>query len=332
MKKVTLFLYAIILVMTCFISNIYGSVIPHIIFVHLGNTIPDYGYIALEQARLFNEDAHLCLIANKKALENAAYDFAQQSIITVACEDLPCSATHQIFNRYTTLDRQRRDGFWHKATERFFYIHEYAALHNLTSIVHLETDTMLYANIADMRDALSQYKGIGAVFDCDTRCIPCFMYIANADAIGHLVDFIAHHAAHGYNDMEIIAQYRAAFSQQYIDSLPLVIPEYCAHHKLVNAQNQMAANPSDYFNNIEFFNSIFDGAAIGQFLGGIDPRNGKSEPGFINETSLFNPSLVSIEWHRDERNRNVPYAVSNGKLYRINNLHIHSKMLEKFRS
>ncbi len=81
------------------------------------------------------------------------------------------------------------------------------------------------------------------------------------------------------------------------------------------------------------FNSIFDGAAIGQYLGGINPAvHSNARPGFINETCIFNPSRIVIEWRRDEKNRNVPFAVFDGAAYRINNLHIHSKKLHDFRS
>jgi hypothetical protein len=305
---------------------------PHIILVHLGDALPSYIYTALEQARLFNENANVCLIANQKALNNSAYDFSRQSIVIVACETLPQSSAHKKFNHKTKLNLRDRDGFWRKVTERFFYIHEYVALHNLTTVVHLESDNMLYANIADMRNALSLYKGIGAVFDADNRCVPSFVYIANEKAIAHLINFIAKHASRGLSDMQIIALYHKTFSRDYIDNLPLIMPEYLRDHALISSENKTTQHPLDYCRHNEAFNSIFDGAAFGQYLGGTDPRNGPSKPGFINETCLFNPSHLPIEWHRDEQNRNVPFARCNGTLYRINNLHIHSKFLENFRS
>jgi hypothetical protein len=82
--------------------------------------------------------------------------------------------------------------------------------------------------------------------------------------------------------------------------------------------------------NYQEFGSIFDAAAIGQFLGGIDPRNGVSKPGFINESCLFNPGLMTFVWERDAYGRLVPYAIYGSTKARINNLHIHSKKLEGF--
>jgi len=304
----------------------------HIVFVHLGNNVPVYAYTAFQQARLFNPDAPITLITNAKALDQSSYDYAHYHITTVACETLPETEWHAHFKRMSKLNARERDGFWRKATERFFYLHEYIALHDIHHAVHMEYDTMLYADMATMAEAFSSYKGIGAVFDSDNRCIPCFMYIANQKAIEHLVQFIATHAHRGYNDMAIIARYHNTFSCDYIDNLPLIMSEYIIDHELVNTKKERPAKPHAYWNNIDKFDSIFDGAALGQYLGGIDPRNGPSIPGFINETCYFNPSYITIEWHVDEKDRNVPFAIYHDKAYRINNLHIHSKNLEKFKS
>ena len=90
-------------------------------------------------------------------------------------------------------------------------------------------------------------------------------------------------------------------------------------------------NIQKYYNNIEAFQSIFDAAALGQYLGGIDPNNGPSSPGFINESCVFNPSLLSYEWINDDRGRKIPYIIFSGEKYRINNLHIHCKNLILFK-
>ena len=94
----------------------------------------------------------------------------------------------------------------------------------------------------------------------------------------------------------------------------------------------MAADPQIYCQNINFFKSIFDAAAIGQYLGGGDPRNGTHGPGFINESCIFNPSLLVYEWLEDLEGRKVPFAVYGGEKFRVNNLHIHSKNLWQFTS
>ena len=93
-----------------------------------------------------------------------------------------------------------------------------------------------------------------------------------------------------------------------------------------------AKQPEDYARNFDGFWSLFDAAALGQYFGGIDPRNGSSKPGFVNEDCLFNPVRLMFEWEFDQKGRDVPFACFGQTRYRINNLHVHSKNLKAFRS
>jgi len=83
----------------------------------------------------------------------------------------------------------------------------------------------------------------------------------------------------------------------------------------------------------ESFGGIFDAAALGQFLGGIDPRNDAAQgPGFVNETAMYSPEELPVSWERDSENRLVPMAMHAGKSFPVFNLHIHSKNLKAFSS
>ena len=316
-----------------FLGLLYGiNSYTNIVYVYLSPELPSYVSVGLQQARLFNPQSKIFLIANESALNLCRNALKEHNIIAVAAENLRPSKEHQLFNKTTVLDDKSRGGLWRKSTERFFYIQELIALYGLKSVIHVEADVMLYFNVAEFQTAFSRYHGIGAVFDCDKRCIPSVVYIANEKAINHLAAFITEHAPKGYNDMQIIAEYRNTYSAEYVDNLPLIMPEYLQAHALINDRHQGTSRAHAYFNNIDIFNSFFDAAAIGQYLGGIDPRNGHSQPGFINETCLFNPAHLTFEWEKDAQGRRVPFATCNGAKYRINNLHIHSKALEQFRS
>jgi hypothetical protein len=87
-----------------------------------------------------------------------------------------------------------------------------------------------------------------------------------------------------------------------------------------------------FWKHFDQFGAIFDAAAIGQYLGGVDPRNagGADTAGFINETCIFDPSGYQYRWRTDSQGRRVPCAIDEGREYRVNNLHIHSKDLERF--
>ena len=300
----------------------------NIVFVHIGDHLPSYYLDSIVQARVFNKKCHIYLLANKAAIDECVtYDQIDDNFECVALESLKRSKQHEDFIAKTALP----SGFWRYATERFFYLDEFVTKYKLRDVFHLENDNMLYMDLSLYLPVFQQkYPGIAAVFDSDFRCIPGFMYIAHKHALKRMTDFITSHAPRGLNDMQIISMYRNRHEQKYIDNLPLIMESYTVQYELKNDLGQKVKDPTRYYKNIDQFNSIFDGAAIGQFLGGtFDRRFG---PGFINETCVFDPSLLSYEWRFDEQRRKVPFAIFQGKAFRINNLHIHSKKLSDFKS
>ncbi len=313
-----------------FINTIYG-IDYSIVFIHIGNQLPSYIAYSTQQARLFNPECPIYLLANKTAVKNSPIteNLQKNKISIVYCEDLNTSSMHQLFNEKTTLNKQSIDGFWHKTTERFFYLDEFTTQYQLANVFHLEYDNMLYVNLEELLPIFQQ-QNLSTVFDNDNRCVASFFYINHANAITHLAQFIAENAQNGLSDMAIIAQYRITFGSNFIENLPIVPAKY-AHDYILKTQNgNIAKKPEIYSQNIKQFKSIFDAAALGQYLGGIDHRNGISLPGFINESCIFNPSHFIYVWIKDNQNRKTPYMIYKNNIYRINNLHIHSKALELF--
>lgn len=305
-----------------------------IIFVHLGDSLPSYLEYSITNARLFNPEAAIYLVANKIALtkKNSPSYLMTNKIDNIYCEDLPESNFHNNFIINSPLDNNFREGFWKKASERLFYLEECVKKYDLKNVFHLENDVMLYTNLDEMISTFELYPNMAAVFDNDNRCIPSFIYINNSKALTDMISFISLNAKNGLNDMESIALYKNKFGRNYIDNLPIIMPEYLQEYSLKSTAGHTTLNSFLYCNNINNFKSIFDAAALGQFLGGIDPRNDISVPGFINESCLFNSSYLSYKWELDQLGRRVPYAIFKEKKYRINNLHIHSKKLEQFKS
>lgn len=329
--KINNVLYLFLVFLTSFLHGQYS-----IVFVHLGQRLPVYLRDALHQARLFNPEAHMYLVANNGVvLENDDKEVVgKDGIEVVYCEHLGQSKAHKIFLRQSTLDGRSKDGFWRKASERFFVLEELIVDYKLEHVFHLESDNMLYVNLKELLPIFKTYPSIAAVFDNDDRCIPSFVYVANPRSMEGLSNFFASQAQRGLNDMQIPALYKKQYGRSAIDHLPLTMKDYLNHYSLRNALGNTVKDSQAYCYKVEEFNSIFDGAAIGQFLGGTDPGNGPSAPGvgFINESCVFDPSRFQYEWIIDGAGRKVPYAVFKNQKYRINNLHIHSKNLKEFRS
>lgn len=306
-----------------------------LVFIHLGPVIPDHARDALKQARLFNS-CSIYMVGAASALQVFPMDPLLE-IQTVACESLPQSDAHFNFQRRSTLDRDFRGGFWTFTTERFFYLESLMRALGLEHVFHLENDVMLYVDLDDLLPIfVKHYLHTGGTFDNDQRCIPGFLYLRSARDAASLTEFIAGEfefpPEQPVNDMTLLAAYRQRCGPVEFNSLPIVPRDY--PRALVSRAGHFTSQAARYSQHAELFDSLFDAAALGQYLGGIDPRNSpdKDTIGFINESSLFDPSVFTYTFQPDPLGRLIPFLHTSQRTYRLNNLHIHSKDLQRFRS
>jgi hypothetical protein len=300
---------------------------PSLIFVHIGKQFPGYLAYAIEQARLFNPEIRIFLLGNEEAfLKNQVTD---PSIESISIESLKESLHHQRFNR-----RGKADGFWRYTLERFLVLDDFIQQNSISNVFHIENDVMIYFNI---HDNLARFQNcypnmLAAVFDCDERCVPSFIYISNPKISSKLSQFIAKISHLGIHDMEAISLFKDKYYKTDGDHLPILIPSYAEDYPLTNISKKTARSPEPFYNHLNDLKIIFDGAALGQFLGGIDPILGESNSGFLNEDSIFLAMHFDFSWETDVEGRWIPYIAYRGSKYPIANLHIHSKALHRFSS
>ena len=326
MIKMVLCLFSFI---SFFIQGLYAY---SIVFVHIGNNLPSHLYSTLAQARLFNEECPIFLIANKIAIQNARSSLRDMRITLIPCESLPSSKAHGDFIKNPEQDWGFQ-GLWVYSSERFFYLEELVRQHNLSDVFHIESDVLLYANLEDLLPVFQKrYNGmIGAIFENDHRCVPSIVYVSNLAPIKALIDFYPKKAHVFQSDMEILAEFKNRYHRVFIDFLPITIPSNGENdHPFVGALMQ-TKTPELYSNNVEEFNAIFDGAAFGIYLAGWDPRWHPQGPGTISEYSVINPSAFALEWKVDDKGRKVPLVSYKTKQLPLINLHITNKgAIEQF--
>lgn len=312
-----------------------------IIFVHLGNQLPMYLKYAVQQARLFNPKIPIVVIANQHAIaacgEKNIYDTLNTQF--VCCEQLQKTNAHIHFLNNYRCDPNSWEGYWIKTVERFFYLQEFMHKnHDMENVFHLENDNTLYVDLQSiLPTCITHYHAIGAIFDKPNMGRPGFIYFKNTPSITNFVNFIAEISRtfpKEYSlDMRAMDLFRLKFGKNAIDYLPIMTKEYTEKFELRNLKDQVAPDAAyAYYNNLEKFNSIFDGGPIGCYLGGMGPKNGCIPAGWIDPDCFFNVTQFTYEWIPDDQGRKVPYLMFAGKKYRINNLHIHSKNLHDFLS
>lgn len=304
----------------------------HLVFIHIGKELPAYIETSIAQARLFNGQCPIYLIANQEAVQKLPEGLTADDVQIVTIENLKKSEEHEAFLKDYPPSKYR-DGFWTYTIERFLYLDDLLTQLQLENVFHLENDVMVYTDFQALLPIFrANYKGIAATFDNDQRCIPGLFFIQDRTAMRKLAKFFASHAKLGKNDMELVALFEKENDSQTIDYLPIIMDSYRNSYALISPAGHQTKHPERFSNHYDSFLSIFDAAALGQYLGGIDRRNANVGTGFINESCVVNPSRVKIFWEKDMLGRRIPIAEFEGQKCRINNLHVHSKMLESFSS
>jgi hypothetical protein len=293
----------------------------NIVLVHKGNQFYDYINDCIFQICRFNT-CPVYIISNDIHKDKV---IKHNQVIFIPIESLTKTKTHEFFEKTKTYDTSFRDSFHKSVTERFFLIEEVMIKLSLENVFHIENDNLIYTDLNNILDVFTSNYTFSSVFDNDQRCVPSFIYIKDVNSINNLNNFIIDSPQS--NDMDLLSNFR--YTQPQFINLP-ILPNFY-DKKLISQIGHTTNNPGQYFNNFELFNSIFDAACIGQYLGGVDPRNNPNDSiGFINESSLFNPSVFNYSFKEDSKGRKIPILSFNNKEIKINNLHIHSKNLKNF--
>lgn len=305
-------------------SSLFSENRSSIVFIHIGKEIPRYLQVAVDQAKLFNPDISIYVCANRRAI--GVNELIGVQLVDI--ESLNSSSTHKRYEK-----RKIQKNFWRYTLERFFILEELMTDFHLENVVHLESDVMLYESLNNLMPVLKSYSGIGVPFDTDDRAIPSFVYVKDIEAIRGYNQFIINKFRHSINDMKSFGAYFSEKQGIKIHALPVVPVEYCKHGRMNNLKGVSSKYPLRYSYKVGEFNAVFDAAAIGQYLGGIDPiHTPKHTVGYVNMDAMYRINDFTFEWSVDQEGRRRPYMSYNGQTYPIINLHIHSKRLEEFRS
>lgn len=322
--------------------------VVNLVYIHIGeHELPNYLYDALYQSLLITRNTNIYILTPQKFIQDIQNRFLKfnldlyvsynwkNCLKCVPLEIIPYNKEYDNYFRYlSTQLTSFRNNFWMYTTSRFFYLYEFIQSFQLTNVFHLENDIMLFEDLSLIyRDVIQKSENyntkIHVIKDHPSRVVPSLMFMSSADVLSPFINYILQYGQ-SYkdgnpflNDMQLLANY------PNIIELPFT----------------MQNNTSKY---------IFDGAAIGQYMGGVDPKNLKNantetslynnpSKGFINETSLFKPNTIeiinkSVVLSDVKFPIHIPYALSKEdqketlNLKQIVNLHIHSKHLYQFSS
>jgi len=233
--------------------------------------------------------------------------FSNKQVKIIPVEDIIPNYTDYI----NSLKHTFRNGFWELTSFRFNVLYHYMNKYNITKIVHIENDILIYTDLDKI--IFHQPNKLLLTMDAYNRCIPGIMYIPNANVLGICLKLFKKNL----NDMQNFAI--CFHNSNVVDTLPIFIDNTYVTNKF---------KPIGC--NFDKYNCIFDAAAIGQYLGGIDPRiHGKMMVGFVNETCIVDYSKYNFVWE-NINGLSRPFIIIDNIKIPIINLHIHSKNIRKF--
>ncbi len=274
----------------------------HLILVHAGPDFPTYLNDCIRAVRAVSSIAiHVLIDADHCEKVCAVSD-----CVAVPLDTIPKDQFMREYERICTLDTGFRNGFWKYTSMRFFYIYNYCRTHGLLDIFHIEYDNLIYVDFTKMLPAFQTLR-VWCIQDAPNRCIASFMYFKDHDPLFDFLLTLMSAGARGENDMTALMNHVRGSSAD-VGLLPII--------------DHACDADTRYSEHLTRFGALFDGAAVGQYVGGVDPRNAAGDTrGFINETTVFKCSEERFEWRSGR-----PYL--NG--LPLVNLHIHSKDLARW--
>jgi hypothetical protein len=226
------------------------------------------------------------------------------------------------FKRRSTQDKEYRGGFWHHTSARFFVLYEFMAQTGIKNVIHIENDVLIYYNCDKVLSVpLFNKSELYIPFDSYERNIASIVYIPDAILLAQILVHYNYEKNDMYNFSEI--RKKTVCVQQF----PIFVEERALDLSTVDGERAFVSHGWSQFGGY-----IFDAAAIGQYVGGVDPRNCPGDTrGFVNETCVIKyADEGTIIWKTDGNDDDVkrPFLQRNNQqIIPIFNLHIHSKAL-----
>jgi hypothetical protein len=303
-----------------------------IILTHLGESVPPYLEDCVKQIRLWNPLAVIYIILDdchkgQEFFTNLDDEYGVRLVFRSTLEQTP---EHKYFLQNFKGDLVFRKGYWRHVKERFFLIQELMMKEDLTNVLAMEYDVLLYINIDSMIKELKDTKTMRMVRDNDQRAHPAFLFIPTVESIKRFNNFLLSIIQSPLEDMQSLAAY--ADHSGAMKYFPVITEERNRSiKKRTSTQGHTSENPFYLSDEFSRFNMLFDSLTVGQWVGGIDSRNtgGHRVARYENESALYNINEMSFTWKKNpETFLWQPYL--DGIL--LATIHVHCKALSCFMS
>jgi hypothetical protein len=292
------------------------------LFVHLGEEVPKHliSNLGIVQANFPQQKIHL--IVNTPPSDKVL-DLPRVEVHVLEVSD----EINSILNELAP-DKKFREGFWRLTLERLLILEKFHKSMPDTKFLHIESDIFLFPNFPF--DKFDSLKKISWIKVSSTRDVAAIVYLPNSmettTFIKRMVNVLI---SRGWlDDMEMLSTLMNEFGTEY-EYLPSLNP---SQMELKSSSHSSKKTNRQLTSNFELFDGIFDGAQLGIWLTGWDPRNSygftrvRDESHISDASGFLNPKNVTFLLD----DSNCLHYFSEGRGTNVYMLHIHSKSLKFF--
>lgn len=300
-----------------------------IVYCFIG-PLPEYAIDTVHQTRLFyngpidfiisdTESRYVSILQDRYHVRIVSYQTVQHRGFH------ECIETHR--SKFTIIDGLvGREKLFIYAFERFFVLYNWMMQQHLENVVFLELDNLIYDDPLQWEEAFAS-RDMAFMFDNVERCASGICFLRTTEILEKFLNCCIRYIAETDITANFMTEMQAldAFWKEEPDRVQILPTHWPSP----------SVPPDTYDNYHRYKKSIFDAAAIGIYIGGVDPYHtgGMVVTGLISVWSLINYTGYTFEWKKDENDRLIPYVRhEDGRWIRINNLHIHSKQLSPYLS
>ena len=206
-----------------------------------------------------------------------------------------------------------------RSFERFFLLHNLMVQNNMVDCLFLELDNLIYDDPTKWVENFKQNE-LCYMFDNYNRYSSGIMFVKNSAS---LIGFLNENLSFISTSNEFISE-MAVLSIHYGKNKNSVqiLPTYW---------NDNSVPMETYLNYNKYGDSIFDAAAMGCYLFGLDTlhTNNTIVKYQKNPWAAIDYTKNKFEWVLDDKGLKRPYIWDGNKWLLINNLHIHAKNLSE---
>ena len=280
------------------------------VLVQLGNKPPKFFWMNIKHLRRTFPHSSITVISDSQQTLNRVIEFDCDTHLYAQSDQV-----RKIFSNHSYA-KDFRNGFWQYSSIRLFALLDYVSSSHARNVLHLESDVLLFANFP-----LKQVSSHDGLIWCnynEQRDVAAIMYVPNSE----YAEWMLHKL------YEIYQLDSMQTDMSALRTLAIQHPKKIAYFD--DGSRKLSSEKSSYKeardSSRNFFGSelegMFDGATIGMWLTGEDPRNHKGYLVRLNHLDEGNIDLRNLKFNVDGIGLG---ALKEGTQIPIYNLHIHSK-------